>query len=285
MLYLFVRLFSSLPLAVLQVFGGFVGLIIYLVSSSYRLRLKTNLDIAASKYNFKPNYVKSAICSGVMFGDSLWIWRNEDLVFSKIQIENEEELIELATNGNGLIILASHFGGFECIPHIFTQKIKTTAMYRPAKKLWVNELMTRTREGSRINFVPASLKGVRIFKRALANGEVVALVADQVPSIKDGLWAKMFDQDVFTISFPFKLAQGGQASTLFVSAERLGLGKGWKFRFRLAEKNDSQTALEAINAMNLAFEQMILDNPCQYLWSYNRYKNPIGQKQILETSN
>ena len=275
MLYLLVRLFSSLPLGILQLIGGAVGIIIYLSSPRYKARLNKNLNFAADKYSFKPKYLSAAVSAGMMFGDSLWIWRNEHLVLKKIRIDNEDELINLATNGNGLIVLAAHFGGFECIPHIFTQKVKTTAMYRPAKKSWVNNLMMNTREGSRINFVPAGLGGVRVFKRALSNGEVVALVADQVPNIKDGIWSSMFNQNAYTTTFPFKLRQNSPATTVFISAQRVGLGRGWVLQFRISDPIHADTASNATTEMNHAFEEMIIKAPNQYLWSYNRFKEPI----------
>ncbi|WP_255408145.1 lysophospholipid acyltransferase family protein [Polynucleobacter brandtiae] len=275
-LFFLLRLFSALPLAILQIVGGAVGIVVYWSSPRYRARLNTNLTSAADLHRFKPQYLKAAISAGMMFGDSLWIWRHQDAVLAKTKIENRDELIYLASNKNGLIVLAPHFGGFEIIPHIFTQEIKTTVMYRPARLSWINQLMTKSRHSSKIQYVPADINGVRLVRRALNNGEVVGIVADQVPSARDGVWATFFNQSAYTTNFPYKLSQKSQAVIIYITAERLALGKGWRFHTQLAKPQPPNDPVFAANEMNNAFEEMILLNPTQYLWSYNRYKNPFG---------
>ena len=136
--------------------------------------------------------------------------------------------------------------------------------------------MLKSRKHSQIDFVEANISGVRQIKRALVKGGVVGLLADQVPSVGDGVWAKFFNQYAYTTSFPIKLARQANVAILFVGAERLGLGKGWRIRSRLMPEAFPDCLLDACTEMNQYFEEMIVSKPHQYMWSYNRYKRPIG---------
>jgi len=276
MLFKLQRLISLLPLVVLQWIGAAVGLIIFIVSPRYRNHLIANLENAALVSGFKPSRMRAACEAGMMFADTLWIWRHPNSSILKTTVDNWKLFSDLVANGNGVIILASHLGGFEIIPRIFSQGLRATVMYKPARKQWVNALMVKSRSHSRVDFVEANLGGVRKIKRALKNGELVGILADQVPSVADGVWAKFFNQYAYTTSFPAKLARQPNVATLFVSAERLGLGKGWLIKTRLMTESYPLCLEEACGLMNQYFEQMIISKPNQYMWSYNRYKRPHG---------
>jgi KDO2-lipid IV(A) lauroyltransferase len=218
--------------------------------------------------------------SGMMFADTLWIWRHPKSSINKVAIENLDQVIELSKNGKGLIVLASHLGGFEIVPRFFAAHIKATVMYRPARKPWVNELMLKSRQHSQIDFVEANLGGVRKIKRALKNGEVIGILADQVPSMGDGVWAKFFNQYAYTTTLPIKLTHKNDASTIFVSAERLSFGRGWEIKYRLMSGRYPECPVKAATLMNQFFEASILSKPNQYMWSYNRYKKPLGAELV-----
>ena len=243
MLYFILRLFSSLPLLLLQFIGAGVGLLVYGLSPKYRARLNANLLSAANFSGFISSPWKVASNSGMMFADTLWIWRHPKAALKKATIEDLDQIISLSRNGQGLIILASHLGGFEIVPRIFAEHMKATVMYRPARKSWVNILMLKSRLHPRIEFVESNLGGVRKIKRALQNGEVVGILADQVPSAGDGLWAKFFNQYAYTTSFPVKLTRQNNVSTLFVSAERLRFGRGWHVKTELMMEKCIPSAL------------------------------------------
>ena len=276
MLYFILRLFSSLPLVILQGIGATIGLLTYFSSAQYRKWLNQNHHSAATFSGFTPAPWKVAAESGMMFADTLWIWRHPKSSIDKVMVANLEQIISLAKNGNGLIILASHLGGFEIVPRFFAAHIKATVMYRPARKSWVNELMLKSRQHSQMEFVEANLGGVRKIKRALKNGEVIGIMADQVPSMGDGVWAKFFNQYAYTTTFPIKLTHKNEVATMFVSAERLSFGRGWEIKHHLMSGEYPECPVKAATLMNQLFEASILSRPNQYMWSYNRYKRPHG---------
>jgi KDO2-lipid IV(A) lauroyltransferase len=276
MLYFLLRLLSSLPLAVFQGIGAIIGIMVYAISPNYRKKLNTNIRNAAAYAGFKASPWRAACESGMMFADTLWIWRYPKSAIRKVKIADLENIINLSKKGQGLIILASHFGGFEIVPRIFAEHLKATVMYRPARKEWLNQLMIKSREHPQMEFVEANLGGVRKIKRALKNGEVVGILADQVPSVSDGVWAKFFNQYAYTTSFPVKLSRQENVTTVFVSAQRLSFGRGWELKSKVLQEAYPEDAVEACTVMNRYFEEMIVTKPNQYMWSYNRYKSPTG---------
>ena len=145
-MYFILRLFSSLPLFLLQLIGGGVGILIYLLSPRYRRSLNKNLDSAAISFDFIAAPWKVSRQSGMMFADILWIWAHPKGALKKSSIEDLEKIIELSKNGKGLIILTAHLGGFEILPRLFSKTVKSTYMYRPARKTWLNDLMVRGRQ-------------------------------------------------------------------------------------------------------------------------------------------
>lgn len=276
MLYFLLRALSSLPLFLIQIIGAIVGAMTYLISPSYRARFNVNITGAAKYAGFRASPLRAACESGMMFADTLWIWRYPKSAIKKVKLQDLENIISLSKKGQGLIILAAHLGGFEIVPRIFAEHLKATVMYRPARKKWLNKLMTRSREHPRMEFVEANLGGVRQIKRALKNGEVIGILADQVPSVSDGVWAKFFNRYAYTTSFPIKLARQKNVTTVFVSAERLSFGRGWALRSKVLEQEYPEDFTQACTLMNKYFEDLIISKPNQYMWSYNRYKRPTG---------
>ena len=107
---------------------------IYLLSRKYRARLNLNIRTAANYAGFQASPLRAACESGMMFADTLWIWRHPKSAVKKVKVEGLESIISLSKRGQGLIILATHLGGFEIVPRIFAEHLKATVMYRPAKK-------------------------------------------------------------------------------------------------------------------------------------------------------
>ncbi|MFN9504810.1 MAG: lysophospholipid acyltransferase family protein, partial [Rubrivivax sp.] len=130
---------------------------------------------------------------------------------------------------------------------------------------------------------PAKLAGVRQMIRALRRGETVGLLPDQVPPGGQGVWAPFFGQPAYTLTLAARLAQQTGAQILVLWCERLGPREGYVVRVSplpqpLPSEAASDEALQVAcaTAINRAMEQLILQNPSQYLWPYQRYKEPRG---------
>jgi KDO2-lipid IV(A) lauroyltransferase len=266
---------AAMPLGFAQIIGGGLGLLAFMGSKHYRSLFKQHY-LSAATQNHLPVRVWSAVCaSGMLFSDSLWIWRNPSKALSFTEISNWE-VVETAINeGYGLVMLTPHLGGFEIIPRVLAQHFPATILYRPARQDWLNDVIEGGRAYPNMHFVPTNLQGVRQMTRALMRGEAIGILPDQVPSGGDGIWAPFFGRPAYTTTLPARLANRHQTPVVMFTAKRKGLGQGWLMQAtRLhAFSEDPGTSC---NELNTAIEAAILIAPEQFIWAYNRFKHPLG---------
>ena len=181
-----------MPLGFAQVIGGGLGLLAFIGSKHYRSLFKQHY-LSVATQNHLPVRMWSAACaSGMLFSDSLWIWRNPKQALSRTEISNWEVVEKAINEGHGLVMLTPHLGGFEIIPRVLAQHFPATILYRPARQDWLNAVVEEGRAHPNMHFVPTNLQGVRQMTRALIRGEAIGILPDQVPSGGDGIWVPFF---------------------------------------------------------------------------------------------
>jgi len=273
MLVLLFRLLSVFPLSVLHKLGAALGWLVYLVSPSYRRRLRSNLDGAG--YG---SQLRAAIAeSGKAIVELPFVWcAPQARVTRHVTMENWELVQRQLDSGKGIVFLTPHLGCFELTAQQVSLRVELTVMYRPPRKSALKPLVEGARARQHMHLAPANLSGVRMLVKALRGGQPVGVLPDQVPQEGEGVWAPFFGRDAYTMTLPSKLAQLGKADILLVYAERLPRGRGYAIRFVPFEGDLSGTAAEQAASINRAMEQLIARCPSQYFWSYNRYKRPQG---------
>ena len=215
------------------------------------------------------------MASGMLFSDSLWIWRNPKKALAITTVHHWDVVQEAMSEGRGMIILCPHLGGFEIIPRYLANHYPATIMYRPSRQEWLNEVVEEGRAYPNMHFVPTNLNGVRQMTRALSKGEAIAILPDQVPSGGDGIWAPFFGKPAYTTTLPIRLANRHNTPAVMFTAKRRALGKGWIIDAKRLDAF-SEDANSAVKELNAAIEAAILVAPEQFIWSYNRYKHPTG---------
>ena len=264
-----------MPLGFAQVFGGALGLLAFIGSRRYRSLFKQHYLSAATQNQFPVRTWSAACASGMLFSDSLWIWRNPSKALSLTEISNWEVVDKAIKEGHGLVMLTPHFGGFEIIPRVLAQHFPATILYRPARQDWLNAVIEDGRAYPNMHFVPTNLQGVRQMTRALIRGEAIGILPDQVPSGGDGIWASFFGRPAYTTTLPARLANRHQTPVVMFTAKRKGLGQGWLMQ---ASRLDpfSEDPSTSCGELNKAIEAAILIAPEQFIWAYNRFKHPLG---------
>ena len=264
-----------MPLGFAQVIGGGLGLLAFMGSRHYRSLFKEHYLSAATQNHFPVRIWSAACASGMLFSDSLWIWRNPKKALSLTENSNWE-VVETAMNeGHGLVMLTPHLGGFEIIPRVLAQHFPATILYRPARQDWLNAVVEEGRAHPNMHFVPTNLQGVRQLTRALMRGEAIGILPDQVPSGGDGIWVPFFGRPAYTTTLPARLANRRHTPVVMFTAKRKGLGQGWLMQ---ASRLDpfSEDPSTSCGELNKAIETAILIAPEQFIWAYNRFKHPIG---------
>jgi KDO2-lipid IV(A) lauroyltransferase len=102
------------------------------------------------------------------------------------------------------------------------------------------------------------------------------VLPDQVPGEGEGEWADFFGRPAYTMTLIGRLQDAADAAIVFCYAERLSRGGGYLLHFEPLDARLPDDRREAARRVNAAVERLIRTCPAQYLWGYNRYKQPAG---------
>ena len=284
MIPLALRLLGRLPLAWLHALGALLGWIVYRASPVYAARMRENLDASGiyADPQARAHALRECVAQtgkGIVEIAKVW-FDDEARIEALVQCETWGVVEDAQRDGRGIIFLTPHLGCFEVCALYIAQRIPITVLYRPPRQRWLEPVMIRGRNRGQARVAPATLRGVRTFYKALRRGEAVGLLPDQAPQVGEGVWADFFGRPAYTMTLVRRLQKQSGAAVIFVFAERLPAGKGYRLHFeRYAGDEIGETEL------NHAIEGLIRRCPTQYLWSYNRYKVPKGAIASLGTRN
>ena len=279
-----IRWLAQRQLITLHTLGAWLGWLAYGLSPAYRRRHGANARLAG----LSPAVRRQAVAqAGRMVAELPWLWlRPLDRPLGALVQWQGEGLISTALDeGRGLVLLTPHLGAFEvcaqAIAEHFGHRTRLTAMYRPARQPWLRSLEETARARPGLATAPAALAGVRQMIRALRRGEAVGLLPDQVPPEGMGVWAPFFGQPAYTMTLATRLVQQTGAALLLIWAERLPQGSGYVLRVAVPAQalpvqaaDDDALQQACAVAVNTQMERLIQQCPAQYLWGYNRYKQP-----------
>ena len=286
MLSLF-RWLARRPLWFLHAIGAVLGWVTYWASPSYRRRFDEN----ARQAGIAPGEARPAIAAaGRMVAEAPFLWMRPAAQPIGPHLNWQgRDLIEAALQtGKGVVLLTPHMGSFEVTAQAIAQDLAAThgpitVLYRPARMATLREVMDQSRARPGVATAPATLAGVRQMMRALRRGEAVGLLPDQVPPDGMGVWAPFFGKPAYTMTLAARLVQQTGAVPLLIWGERLMHGAGYTVRVSpLGEELPAASGhhqAESAAIINRAMERLIRQCPQQYLWGYNRYKQPRSAEQ------
>jgi Kdo2-lipid IVA lauroyltransferase/acyltransferase len=282
------RLLAHLPLRWLHACGTPLGWLVYAASPSYRQRFQANAARAGVPWP-QARLAIGAAGRALLELPPLWARPPATPLHTPVHWRGGELIEAAQAAGRGLVMLTPHLGCFEAIGQSYATRYGAgrgamTVLYRPARKVWLRDLVESARRRPGLDAAPATLGGVRQMIRALKRGEVVGLLPDQVPPNGLGVWAPFFGTPAYTMTLAARLVQQTGAALLLVWGERLPKGAGYCVRVsELAEPLPADSAAAAA-AINRAMEALILQCPQQYLWGYHRYKKPRGSRPVASES-
>ena len=276
---------SRRSLRFLHALGALLGWAAYLLSASYRRRLLENARLAGVNRAER----RAAVAEGgklYMELPRLWLRPREQGIADPVRWQGAEHVEAALAAGRGLVLLTPHMGSFEICAQAYAERFGAlqpiTVLYRPARQPWLRELEETARARPALATAPASLAGVRQMMRALRKGESLGLLPDQVPPEGMGVWAPFFGQPAYTMTLAARLVLQTGATWLLIWSERLPQGGGYVVHVQAPAEvlpargeQDEETWMRAAAAVvNRSMEGLIRQKPAQYLWGYNRYKQP-----------
>jgi KDO2-lipid IV(A) lauroyltransferase len=278
-------LLARIPLPVMQRLGAVLGWLVWWLSPTYRRNFHANVQAAGVSWQ----QARPAIAAiGAMVAELPWVWMRPHTAKLEglVKWDGAEHFEAAMHAGKGAIIMSPHLGAWEIGAQAIAEKFgpahgPLVALFRPARKAWLEPLVANARTRPYLDSAPTSLAGVRTLIRTLRQGGYTAILPDQVPPLGQGVWAPFFGREVYTMTLLAKLAQQTGAQVILTWCERLPPGQGFCLHmrpFEAAEMRDASVSPElAAAAVNRGVEAMVRDAPGQYLWGYARDKQPRAE--------
>ncbi len=280
MIWLFSML-GKLPLRVNHAVGAALGWATWYLSPRQRQLMRANLSLYGA---YRPADDVAAISrravaeQGRGFTELAIAWTAPvERLYALVRECAGWRHIEAAKAAQRAIIFVTpHLGCYDIAGRYLESRIPVTALYRPPKQRWLQQLMEAGRCRGGGSTATAGSAGVRTLLKTLKSGGNIIILPDQVPGQGDGVWANFFGKPAYTMTLLPRLALSTDAVVLFFFAERLPQGRGYRVHIEPMHEPFSADREIAARQVNAMVEALISQAPAQYLWAYNRYKHPAG---------
>lgn len=267
---------SALTLSGAQRLGRVCGALINRLPGSYKRRAEVNLSLAF------PGKIDQYLRPSLIHVASLFLempyWHSSRHSARHIKAQSDgydwSEMDALLAQGKGLILISPHVGNFELLGPVFAQRHRSTVMFRVPKMRWLRQWIEVLRSRENLRLVPADMQGVRALARTLKSGDTIGILPDQVPIEGEGVWASFFGQRAYTTTLVHRLQKITGAPVVVLCAYRLPQAQGFEIKHWVVDLPWSDDPVAAATQMNQALEQAIRYAPTQYLWGYDRFREP-----------
>ena len=256
--------------------------------SSVRLRRVTRInlrlafpDLEADARNRMARASMRHYVRGIIEAGMLWNWPI-DRVFACFDDAIGIELYHQAKKAGKTVILAGvHCGSWELLGLYMQKHLNGSILYKPGKDKEIEDMLLDRRRRAGAVLVPANSAGLRTMFKRLKNGETVALMPDQEPTLGEGEFVPFYGVEAFTGVLLPRMAQRFDATVLFSTCERLKGGRYQVHIFKAEEALFDEDMQVAAAAVNRGIEQCINVDREQNLWAYKRFRHrPDGGKSI-----
>ena len=273
MVFIF-KILSRLPLRLLHLLGGWLGWLTYLLSPTYRRHVQKNMAQAGIDRNLRGAAVAEAGKQMVELA-RIWLRTLEETNAQVVEVRGWEFVEAAQRLGQGIVFLTPHLGCFEITAQYYSAFGDVTVLYRPPRQAAIRQMILEGRKREHLHLAPADLSGVRALIKALKKGQAVGMLPDQAPKVGEGVWLNFFDKPAYTMTLAARLTETG-ATTLMAWGERLPNGRGYCLHFHPPRQALSGATVDRAQQINCEIEALVRQCPTQYLWGYNRYKQPGG---------
>lgn len=256
--------------------SAYIFLLIGPIFRSNKIILK-NLDIAFPKINSNEKKLlirKMWFNYGQIFSEYVFIknFKYSKNFYKKISVTNNKVLEKIRSDNEPVIFISGHFSNFELMAqYIDKSGINLATVYRPLNNIFLNPLM----EKIRIKYICKSqvkkgISGTKTLLKFFKNKTSIALMIDQ--RVSQGIKIDFFNKPAFTTTIPAQFVKKFGAKIVPIYIERT---KDNKFKLVIHnplvfKKSDS---IENVTQhLNNVLENMICQNPDQWIWTHDRWK-------------
>ena len=193
-----------------------------------------------------------------------------------ISIQGKDILDKIKEKNESVVFVSGHFANFELMAmQLSNHGINLSAIYRPLNNIFLNPLM----EYLRIKYIcPNQIKkgraGMREILKKIQEKHSIALMIDQ--RVTEGEKVLFFNQPAYTTTIPAQIALKFRSKIVPISLKRIS---DVKFNMVVEKpidversENQNKDILDISIKLNSVMENMIKNNPDQWIWSHNRWK-------------
>jgi len=193
-----------------------------------------------------------------------------------VSIQGKDILDEIKEKNESVVFVSGHFANFELMAmQLSNHGINLSAIYRPLNNIFLNPLM----EYLRIKYIcPSQIKkgraGMREILKKIQERHSIALMIDQ--RVTEGEKVLFFNQPAYTTTIPAQIALKFSSKIVPISLKRIS---DVKFNMVVEKpiyvqrsENQNKDILDISIKLNSVMENMIKNNPDQWIWSHNRWK-------------
>ena len=190
---------------------------------------------------------------------------------------NFEKFDELKKRKNPILFFSGHFANFELLSmEIEKNGFEVCALYRPLNNVFLNPIMEKLRiKHICKNQIPKSIPGkgrdgTRQLVKKINEKRNIAVMVDQ--KVTEGIQVNLFNKKAHTLNIPAQLAlkHGYLLVPLEIKREdKINFSINIKDPLKIDQDDDQYSITRKIN---IELEKMILNNPCQWIWTHDRWR-------------
>ncbi len=203
-------------------------------------------------------------------------WPRERLMASITEEHGKAILDEAYASDRGVLLLVPHFGNWELLCAYLGTHYKFAALYDPPRLASTEAIILEARQRFEGELYPIDTGGMRGLLRAMRDGKIIAVLPDQVPRRRAGVYAPFFGQPALTMTLVHRLLRNDPHVILGTVQRLVNPGQmSYALRFEALDLTRTGDDAESVAAaMNASIETAVRRAPEQYQWEYKRFRRP-----------
>ena len=190
-----------------------------------------------------------------------------------LKIEGAEILQKIIDEKKPVLFLSGHFANFELMAMVIERSgINLAAVYRPLNNFFIEPYMTRLRKNNICKVqIKKGLNGIKEIFRFLKNNYSIAMMIDQ--RVRQGERIDFFKKKAHTTNLPALLAKKFKCQIVTIKIKRY---ENYRFKITIEKPvifSETETVGSITLKLNSWLERTILENPSQWIWTHDRWKN------------
>ena len=285
---LLVLIFKIMPWSIIYVFSGVVYSILFYGLRYRRKVARQNIDrLFPNKSKAWKDATMKAFYRNLsdIFLESLKGYdMSSDELLARFTLENPETLRQIEEKYPRIIIASAHCGNWEwgSMAAPLLMKHTTFGLYKPIANPFIDAWIRRRRAVQGMHLIPISATS-SMFR---GNGAMAAyfFITDQHPSRRaNAIWVSLLGYPTAWLHGVEKYARLYELPVFYFGIRRVSRGRYQVFIREVARQASSLPFGEITRRYVKILEQVILEDPSNWLWTHRRWKySPSAYDLVLE---